>query len=292
MSVVHYYDMPQAVYLTTGTGGDLVNFPVSRSDIYFAKGVTNEILFYLKDIDRKPVVLTGETVLMRVADREGGRVLLTVPLTLDDAAKARYVLAIAPTAIDGIDPGFYTYAMTRVATDGTERLLYADRSRTEFGAVEVREGPIPPDVAAVEVPVDAFAPTGSILFSGGYPGPLQVGSIDGVMTAAVYGNGFTGNVTIQGTLDASPSNVDEEWFDMATLSVADLTGVAPMTVQGAPTFVRFLVQDMSNQPFSVPVANGCVNCLGGSAPLPSPNGSPTVFPLGTPTGFVKISFRS
>jgi hypothetical protein len=289
MSVVHYYDMPQAVYLTTGSGGDLVNYPVSRSDIYFAKGVTNEIWFYLKDIDRRAVVLPNETLLMRIADREAGKVLLTLTLTLDDAAKARYVTTVPPLSIAGIDPGFYTYAMTRVAADGSERLLYADRSRTEFGSVEVREGPIPPDIAAVEVPVDTFFPAGNFLYSGAYPGPLQVGSLDGLMTAAVYGNGFTGNVAIQGTLDLSPSNLDDEWFDVTEASFTDLTGVQPMTITGAFTYVRFRVQDLTGQTALLPNTTGCVDCLGGNT---TTTGTTVTFPAGTPTGFVKVSFRA
>jgi hypothetical protein len=56
-ATIDVFMMPQVVTLTLGgdTGASLMNYPVNRTDFNLTKGVTNEILFFVKDVDRHPV---------------------------------------------------------------------------------------------------------------------------------------------------------------------------------------------------------------------------------------------
>jgi hypothetical protein len=295
MSVVHYYDLPQVVHLSTGMGANTMNYPVSRSDIYFAKNVTNDIDFLLKDIDRKPVVLT-ETLVLRVADREAGKVLLTVPLTLTDPVKARYQATVPPIAIEDFALGFYSYSVTRRDASGAERLLFSDRGRTETGYVEVREGPLPPETTAFTITPEDLYPLDADLLSGAYPGAAVVGNIEGVMSFAIYGNHFTGTVVVEASLDAEVPTDEAGWFPMAATSYTDLTGVSGFSLEANVTWVRFKVTDKTT-PAQQDDGQGSglngISCLACSIEDEDDGDVNNIdWPAGTPRGLVKIVYRA
>lgn len=298
MSVVHSYDLPQVVQLGTGLGSRNMNYPVNRADIYLAKYVRNDVDFFLKDIDRRPVVTT-ETPILRIAGRRDGILMLTIPLALEDGVKARYRAVIDGAALADWPIDTYTYAVTMRALDGSERLVYTDRGRTEIGFVEVRQGPIPPQATAIEIPGTDLIMRDGFLYTGAYPGAARVGNLSGIMTAAVYGNHFTGEVTVQGSLDDMPSLDDLDWFDVATFSASDLTGVDAFTFEGNLTWVRFKIRDLSaaggtGTGTGGGTGGGTVNCLGciiDNGGTGGSSGSHVDWPPGTPIGLVKIVYR-
>jgi hypothetical protein len=56
-ATINVFNLPKVLTLTLGgnTGASLMNYPVNRTDFTLVKGVTSEILFFVKDTDRHPV---------------------------------------------------------------------------------------------------------------------------------------------------------------------------------------------------------------------------------------------
>jgi hypothetical protein len=75
---INIFNTPQVVTLTLGgpnTGATLMNYPVNRTDFKLIKGVTNEILFFVKDTDRHPVTVSN----LANAGLQDIRIIITNP---------------------------------------------------------------------------------------------------------------------------------------------------------------------------------------------------------------------
>ncbi len=83
-ATVNIYSLPKVLTLTLGgaTGAALMNYPANTTDFTLAKGITNEILFFVKDTDRHPVTAANLSNLgivdlrMIITDSDTGQLLL------------------------------------------------------------------------------------------------------------------------------------------------------------------------------------------------------------------------
>lgn len=293
MSVVHIYSLPQVIRLSTGTGARYMNYPMNSTDIRLVKNVRNEVELFLKDIDRKPVVMT-EPLVLRIIDYKSRSILLTAPMDLVDSAKARYRATFEPQAIGELNIGYYSYTVSSVDDDGVERALFTDRDRGETGTLRISQGPIPDPTDPIEITPDDLLNRDEFLYSGAYPGAAQVGNTSGVHTIAVYGNHFSGSITVQGSLDAQPTSDDTQWFDVATYDFADLNCVVGHTFIGNLMWVRFKISDQSSAPppGSSPYDIDCLGCQVGGPGGGVHDCTPIDWPEGTPVGLVKILYKN
>jgi hypothetical protein len=273
-----------------------MNYPVSRTDIKVSKNVENVIDVYVRDIDRKPVA-PGGILTMRFLDRKNRRVVASAPLLLVDAAKSHYTATLLGSDLAEVDLGWYDYVVSATLPSGYESLLFTDRDRTELSTVEVRQGPFPDFVDAVTVSPDNFIIRMPDSFSESLPGAASVRNVSGISSFVVFGNHFTGSITVQGSLDAMPSADDTQWFDVpVTHSFSNMTGNQGFTFEGNFVWVRFRMNDQTAVANPVDQGNdcGCTSCLPDCADeAASGNGlvTPIVWPAGTPTGLVRIQYR-
>lgn len=305
MSVVNVYNIPQVVILSTGTGAQNMNFPVTRSDILIFKGVKNTIDLLIKDIDRKPVVLTG-AVILRILKRGDRAILFQTVLSVVDPVKARYQAVFLPNEVAGLPLGYCDYTVTYTDASGYESPLFTDRDRADLGAVEIRQGGASTSVDAVEIGHDAFYPSNGFLYSSPLPGAAQVGNLSGVSSYVVFGNHFTGSVAVQGSLDDQPPTDDAAWLTIESHNFADLTGNQGFTFQGNYVWIRFQISDKTDpnaaNAGSGSGSGGTMNCgcltfslcppADGGMDDQGPSITPIDWPPGTPLGVVKIQFRA
>ena len=311
MSVAHVYNIPQVVILSTGTGAQNMNFPVTRSDILILKGVKNTIDFYIKDIDRKPVVIDG-SLMMRVITRDTRKVALALTLTLVDPVKAHYQAKLAARDVVDLPFGYLDYNVTVLDVGGGESPLFNDRDRQDLGTVEVKAGGAfgagagGPD--AVVITHDDLLPRDGYWYSSALPGSAQVGNLSGTSTYVVFGNHFTGNVAVQGMLDSMPSVYDSDWLTIESHDQKDLTGNIGYTFQGNYYWIRFRIGDQTDpnagddgdcgclpQTNCTPVKSHCAPCLPCNGNATVDQGAlitPIDWPEGTPLGIVRIQFRA
>lgn len=249
MSVTHVYDLMQVVHVTTDAGvAPNMNYPVNTSDIKLFRDVRTTLTFYVKDIDRKPVVFpAGENVVFTMSDRKRGGVLLSRVASLVIPAKAMYQVAIDGADIEGFDLGDYYYSVVKQDAQGILTPLFNDRNHTITGVVEIVIGPYITPAASTEIGVDAFLmeaignPTSFQGVSGAYAGAASVGDVTGQHQIAIYSNGFDGDFVVQANLDLAPVSDTTQWFEVTRLDLATVTTVTPLSFEGNFMWVRFVL---------------------------------------------------
>jgi hypothetical protein len=264
-----------------------------------SKNVENVIDVYVRDIDRKPSA-PGGILTMRFLDRKNRRVVASAPLLLVDAKASHYTATLTGADLAEVDLGWYDYVVSASLPSGYESLLFTDRDRTEISTVEVRQGPFPDFVDAISLNPKDFLIRMPDSYSETLPGAAQVRNVSGISSFVVFGNHFTGSVTVQASLDLMPSADDTQWFDVPVKhDFDDLTGNQGFAFEGNFVWVRFRVNDRSAITNPVDTGSGthtgCTSCL----PDCSDDASdaqgglvtPIDWPEGTPTGLVRIQYR-
>lgn len=245
MSVIHVYSLPQVLWLTTGIGAPNMNYPVNRTDFRLYRGVRNTVEVYIRDIDRKPVTLdTGSVPTVYILSRDTPRVLLSRAMTLLDATKGHWSFYVDPTDLVDWPDGALDYVVTASAYQGAESMLYTDQGYGPKGSVTVYSGPVPATRQPIVVPSSAFLSRSGALYTSALIGSAQVQHL-GVHTAALYATGFSGVVTAQGLLDASPTSDDSQWADITASTFTGASGPQAMTFEGNYYWVRFAIAPTS-----------------------------------------------
>lgn len=212
-ATINVYNMPQVVTLTLGgdTGATLMNYPVNRTDFKLTKGVTTEVLFFIKDVDRKSSTVDG-TPKVVISDTRQNRVLLERNLVQRViGTQTLWVLSIAATDIVDWPLGFLRYSMV-VDRGADEVMLYSDRAYQGYSQCQVIEGPYPDPPEPITVTEADMTILSGELVSGAYPGAASVGNVSGLHGVVLNVTDFVGQFYVEGSLEAQPSTHESDWF--------------------------------------------------------------------------------
>ena len=260
---VNLYDIPKVINLvlpeTTGATGIRMNYPVNRTDFTVVRGISQSIQFFVRDLDRQSVDLTGQTLTINIVDRRAGILLLARDLIVVDVTQALFAFAMVPSDTLDWHAGPLSYSITVTRPDGSQTLLWTDMNYGPHSYLTVVNGPVPsPAAPQTLVPAtftinNGWACTGPLPVLAGYPGGLQ--------TFAVYSTKFVGTLRIQASLQQQPS-MPEDWFDIGQQVFAAVTGVTGLTVYGGVyLWLQMLVP--VNEPYQYqitpPVTSGSVD---------------------------------
>lgn len=269
--------MPQVVTLTLGgnTGASLMNYPINNTDFKLVKGVTNEILFFVKDTDRHPITSNALTTLgisniaITITDPSNNTLLLgsqsNPPLSNDpsllvpapgiDPSKGVWLLSLPSTVIATWNPGYLRYSIICDRVGGDQVMLYTDRNYGAYSNLEVVTGPFPMPAEAITITPDMLTARGLSFYSGAFPGAASLGNISGLHSAVVNMVGFIGSITVQASLENQPSTNDSGWFTADIVSYSSgvfdpsgsiffntpTTGPIYFSIYGNYLWVRFIV---------------------------------------------------
>ena len=223
-----------------------MNYAVNRTDFSLARYVDNEVEFWVKNIDRKAVALTGATLTIHLSETKTGRVLLTRELIVVNATTGLVRLMVTGDEAGALPKGFLRYSIVMTRTDGVQVMLYTDRDRKGIGTVEVIEGPLPDPIQPTPLSLADFVSrtVGGVtaLYSGAEPGAAMVHNVSGQHSVVMDLNAFVGTFTVQGTLEAQPSQTDSNWFVVKsqTFNTAT-TDRVHLPFEGNLMHVRFVV---------------------------------------------------
>jgi len=247
---VALYALPRVVQLVLASsaatsGPILMNYPVNRTVFRVVRGTRNDIEFFVLDIDRKPVDLTGGALTANIVDTKADRLLLSRALTVVDPARALYRLTILPG--DMIDWPSHPLRWSVVATrpDGDEAMLYTDRDYTPYSHLEVLEGPRPAPAAPVVLDPSTFTVTDTVARSSAVPGSAALGYPDGLHTVEALLDGFSGSLTLEATIADQP--VEDDWFEAARQDYEGVTGAVAFSAEGNFAKVRIALRTTEGQ---------------------------------------------
>jgi hypothetical protein len=215
----------------------LNNYSVNRSDFRIIRGVQNEILFFVRDLDRNPAVTsTFQQVTINIVDPDSSSLLMTRNLSVVDAPTALYMLTILASETANWETGPLRWSITVTRGDGSTVMLWTDMNYGPYSVLEVTHGPIPGPTVATVLNPSAFTMVNTIPISGQLPGASQLGYQNGLQTFAVYPVAFTGSLEIDGTLTLQPGA--EDWFPISTTNYTASSTLSTINVTGNYLWLR------------------------------------------------------
>lgn len=243
---ISIYDTPTVVNLivpeSAGTGTFVLNnYPINRTDFNIIQGVQNEPLFFVRDIDRKFVDLTGQTLTINIVDTDADQLLMSRNLVLVDATKSLYRMVILPAETVDWQIGALRWSISNTRSDGSTIMLYTDLNYGPYGYCRVMQGPMPgPQQAQILDPTTFLIDLGSS-YSSALRGAVSYGYPNGMQTFAITMAGFTGKITIQASLISQPAQ-QTDWFDVTVQMLPAITdGIVAMNAAGNFLWLRLAV---------------------------------------------------
>ena len=215
----------------------LNNYPVNRTDFKIIRGVQNEILFFVRDLDRNPAVTTTfNQVTINIIDPPSSTLLMSRNLSVVDAPTALYMLTILAAETADWETGPLRWSISVTRADGTVVMLWTDMNYGPYSILEVASGPVPGPTAAVILNPGTFVNTNGVPISNKLPGASQLGYQNGLQTFAVYPLAFTGSVEIDGSLFSAPGS--EDWFPISTTTFVVASTLSTINVTGNYLWLR------------------------------------------------------
>ncbi len=222
--------------------GTTVNSPLNYRKLEAFKGLDNEFWFYVKNQDRKPIMLNNLTINASLIFRENKNTIVAKECTITDYDLGTCKLVLKSSDIADANSGLYDLVLTYKNAEGLVLPLFADTNMRPTLTVEISED-------AFSVPLTTQTTT-TWLYDGStnnigekLNGPKHYQKVQGLITFAVYTTGYTGKFFLQGA--TSPFPDDSDWFNLELGAATDyhqfnaFTGIEPFTITSNLYYVRF-----------------------------------------------------
>jgi hypothetical protein len=242
------YKIPQIVQLTYPAiqefkGYFMDNYPVNRTDFRLVRGIQNEINFYVRDVDRKPVVLGNTEILaINIFDQATDSLLMSRNFTTIDATKGIYLLTVLPDEINDWPTAAMTWSVSYTRADGSTVILWTDRNYSPYSTLTVTKAPVPPPIGSTVVS------TFDTLLDGNQYSPALRGSAlngfsGGTQTFNFFMTSFTGSIRLDASTLPAPINdeVSSDWFQVDLQNFSANTGNIVLNESGDFKWMRAVI---------------------------------------------------
>lgn len=225
--------------------GTTINSPVNYRFLKLFTGLDNEFLFYIKNIDRKPIQLQGQTITANIVNRENNAKLLSKKCQIVDYDEGKIKLVVTAGEMIAVQNGFLDLVFTYVNAQGLNLPLFVDQNLRPNYTIEVSDQTqnIPLLSAETTTFTSQVIGTDTFYFSSHLPGPGVFNKVNGMVTLAVYTTNYTGDFYIQGSLEENPT--ENDWFNiilgtytMEHYPYINRTGIDPWTFRTNIKYLR------------------------------------------------------
>jgi hypothetical protein len=226
----------------------LDNRPMNNRRLYAHKGLTNTIIFNIRDRDRKLQNVFNDELVAYIINPSTRSRLLTKRLhTTSDVGIVR--LYLTEGDLQNIVPGLYTMCVTRTDQMHGSTPVYTNQNNDVKFDIEVSDQAV---IDPVETQVNTeFTLVSSNDHSNGidiYTSSALLGNLDRNFqnarhSIAIYTQNYTGNVVIQAScLLNAPSSDDasKDWFDVDTVELENHNQIVHRTFVVNANWIRML----------------------------------------------------
>lgn len=215
--------------VVTTTDWYVDNRPMNNRNLKAHKGLTNDLIFTVRDKDRKIQSVTADTVRAYIVHPMTKQRLLTrVAVNTNDVGKFRITLTEGDLA--NITPGRYYMYVTRSRGETQDTPLYSDQDNNIVFDLEItnQTGTEPKPTQStdnfVQVSDTAQGDDANVFVTSALAGNLEQNFPNAQHTMAIYLDSYTGNLSVQAscfvsTPDSSESSTD--WFTVEEITVDD-----------------------------------------------------------------------
>ena len=260
MQLVPRYLVSNRTFLVADETGFIVEYnPVYKRQLQVYKGIENKLEFKVLNADQKPIDLTKYTLSdsqdtptivftafdeqhRQIIERQGELILS------DDSAVNRGLFSVTITENDllNVKDQYLSYTVYLQGAQGRQTITYADAHFGMEGTIYVSSQAFPgpaPTYSVSQFQAYQNDINNTEWYSEWISAEPALNGNEALHTAVIYSEGFTGNVTIQGTLENQIDGNSEsvEWADIITVSLdgSSETEPVPVNFNGVFSFLRF-----------------------------------------------------
>jgi len=221
-----YENIIEMVVTTDGIYVD--NRPMNNRKLVAHKGTTNEIIFNIRNRDRKLQNVFSDTITATLINpTTKRRIFYRLLEHTSDVGKVK--LTLEDSDLQNVDAGLYTIFLQRKRQDGYEYPVYTDQDNSVKFNIEITDQV---GLEPVETQMsNTFTQTASVgsgdaanvfvtsAFSGNQDRNFQTA----LHSVAVYNRYYNGNITIQGScIEGAPESDDAsaDWFNLETIELS------------------------------------------------------------------------
>lgn len=237
------YDNVIELVVTTD-GIYLDNRPMNLRRLVAHRGLTNEILFLVRNRDRKLQNVFSDQLRAYITHPVTKRRMITKLLeNTSDIGKVKLTLTAAD--LQGISAGLYNVYISRTNMENTSLPLYNDQDNNIRFDIEITDQTGDEPIETQTVTNFTVSGLGSnVLISDAMVGNIDENFSNAQHTIAVYTTAFTGNLTIQGSCLASTPTTgiaSVDWFNIETLPASNFSGIVNHTFSVNTNWIRVIV---------------------------------------------------
>lgn len=203
-------------------------------------GIDNHIQILFKNRDQKKVNLSEKSAWFIMFDKDSGTVLLSKPITIENEEKGIGSLLLTEHDLGNLTERYYSYSFKIENGDGITQIGYSDDNYSADGVLQLVHGVYPEFADSI---VERFL-TGNVGSSINVPSIAR--NSPHLHSAQVFFDvgGFTGSLTIEGTLSPLVSNLNNDQYTVVkTIEYVDQVENELINWAGNFTAVRFIRSD-------------------------------------------------
>lgn len=214
--------------------------PVYQKQIEVFKGIDNTLEFRVLNADQKPLNIQNYTPKFVAFDENNKLVIEHDGSVLDDSSDTRGKFKVIVTENDllNVPAQFLTYNIFLVDSSNAKTLTYAYSHFDANGIIKISKDAFPSPADSLSVTTFTEI-ADDVWTTEGINAEPAINGNEALHTAAFYSNGYTGDITIQATLDNQLTSTNN-WADIATVTFAgNETDPVPQNYTGVFNYVRF-----------------------------------------------------
>ena len=229
--------------------GTSVNSPLNYRFLKLFRGFDSQFFFFVKNQDRKPIMLQGVTVNASFINRNDRSTVVSKKAIITDYndGAIKVILTVGESAL--FSQGLYDLVFSYTNDLGLVLPLFCDLNMRPNYTVECsEEGDALPLTTQINktftTSVDNnVSPAVTYYYSSTMKATGFYNKPNGLVTLAVYSTSYTGNFWVQGALSENPTESD--WFDITLGSYTEpffpyvtRTGIDPWTFRTNVNYIR------------------------------------------------------
>ena len=240
MQKTYIYLAKNKITIVADVDGAVTEYrPVYQRTIQTYKGIDNLLHFDVKNHDQKNVSLTAYTPHF-VAFDENKNLVIEKDGT-KTANKGEFTINITENDLLNLKDQYLSYSVYLVKdSDLSKTLTYSDDHFNANGIIQVSGNALPGPQKTYSITQFIQDGQNSIWYSEAIDAQPAINGNSALHTAAIYTDGYVGDVTVQGTLD-NQATQGTVWADIATVSLNNETQPVPINFNGVYSFIRFEV---------------------------------------------------
>ena len=244
MQLLPRYLVKNRIDIVADVAGFVTEYrPMYQRQVQVYKGIDNVIEFRLLNADQKPINTTNYTPKFLAFDENKNLVIEHDGVLLDDGSsqtRGLFKVTITENDLLNIKQQFLSYTIYLVDANEDNIITYTDTHFGNDAVMKISAEAFPGTKSSKSVSnFSATAPDDVTYVSDSIDAEPGINGNEALHTAAIYTDGYDGDVKVQGTLENQITGTTQ-WADLATVSFTGTeTMPTPVNFYGVLSHIRF-----------------------------------------------------